>query len=173
MNSNKNIPAKARHMIPNSVQITQTQTTLHSGPLPSADELAKYEQLQPGLIAKIVETADKEQDHRFYLQKEEISQQAETLEISRSESKRSDYALKIYSRNSLLGLIFAFLIALAVLAATVLCIYLNHPIPGYILGSGGVVMIVYIFISGSNHLPKNDIKSKQTGGKSHEHREND
>jgi uncharacterized membrane protein len=122
--------------------------------------MAKYEQLQPGMIAKIVETADKEQDHRFYLQKEEISQKEETLEISRSESKRSDYALKIYSRNSLLGLIFAFLIALAVLAATVLCLYLNHPIPGYILGSGGLVMIVYIFISGSNHLPKNDTKSK-------------
>ncbi|WP_146133192.1 DUF2335 domain-containing protein [Pontibacter ummariensis] len=41
-----------------------SQQKFHAGPIPSAEELARLEQVSPGLALEVINMAKKEQDHR-------------------------------------------------------------------------------------------------------------
>jgi uncharacterized membrane protein len=66
----------------------------YSGAIPSASEMMKYEEACPGLPSRIMSMAENQSAHR---------QQIETI------------AVKASFRNSTLGVIFAFLIAMTTL----------------------------------------------------------
>jgi len=50
--------------------LTASQSrTIFSGPLPHPDILAKYDQVVPGTAARLIETAQKQGEHRMDLEK--------------------------------------------------------------------------------------------------------
>ncbi len=57
---------------PGSVTLRQEQFNLHTGPLPSPETLAKYDAICPGLVQVIVERAEKQSDHRMFLEKRHL-----------------------------------------------------------------------------------------------------
>lgn len=46
------------------------------------------------------------------------------------------------------GQFFGFLIGIFTICAGVLCVYLNHPVTGGLIGGGGVIGLVSVFIMG-------------------------
>ena len=153
MSSNKNIPAKMHQQRPGAVQITQTQTIHRSGPLPPPEELEYYGRIMPGLIERIVNTADREQEQRHATQTEELALRDKSLQIALKESGTIDKTLNIQSRNSLLGLIFAFLALCVCISGAVYCAYLGYPWTSSIIGLGGLATIVSPFIYGTRIDP--------------------
>ena len=137
---------KMRHNQPGTI-VSQVQTYHRSGPLPPPEELERYGQLMPGLIERIVSTAEKEQEHRFYVQKEELNQNTLALEITQRDGVRADYIVKTENRNSLIGLISAFFSLFFCITGSVICAYLNHPWTSSIIG--GIALIVSSFVYGS------------------------
>ena len=47
-------------------------TRIHSGPLPDSETLIKYNQVYPDLAKEIVEMAQKQSEHRQYLEREQV-----------------------------------------------------------------------------------------------------
>lgn len=45
-------------------QITVSQQKLYQGPIPEPEELQKYEDIQPGFAERLLQMAEKEQQHR-------------------------------------------------------------------------------------------------------------
>jgi len=104
------IPASDERIVEHqTVRVSQTSFT---GPIPDPQSLKEYEQVFPGAISYIMETATKEQDHRHYSEKFKLETEAKI-------------ALRgqIFAVISLL-LIIAGSIWLAVLGKTVEGIYL-------------------------------------------------
>jgi uncharacterized membrane protein len=57
----QNQPGKKQ---PQGQQITVSQQKLYQGPIPEPDELQKYEDIQPGFAERLLQMAEKEQQHR-------------------------------------------------------------------------------------------------------------
>ncbi|MBF0564571.1 MAG: DUF2335 domain-containing protein [Nitrospirae bacterium] len=100
----------------------------YRGPLPPASEFAKYEAAHPGTADRILAMAEEQGRHRREIEKRIVN---------------------IEGRNSLLGLIFAFLIALSIIAGSIFLIFNNKEISGLSLGVTGVASLVGVFIYGS------------------------
>lgn len=47
-----------------AASLSVTQVRHHSGPLPAADEVAKYDAIHPGFALRILEMAEREQEHQ-------------------------------------------------------------------------------------------------------------
>jgi uncharacterized membrane protein len=122
--SKKNLPASQRT---SNVAATRVAAS-YFGPIPPASEMAKYEEACPGLPSRIMEMAEKQSAHR---------QQIENI------------AIKASSRNSTLGVIFAFLIAISTLLIGAFCIFLDKDGLGTLIGSVGLASIVGAFIYGT------------------------
>lgn len=63
-------------------QHTKVELSSHSGPLPSPTDLQRYEQIVPGVAARLVDAMFKEQDFRQ-------ASERELIELEKSDSKRS------------------------------------------------------------------------------------
>jgi uncharacterized membrane protein len=98
------------------------------GPLPSPQLLQEYENILPGLAERIVIMAETQAAHRQRMERS---------------------VLKIESRNSTLGVIFAFLISVSALAVSGFVISQGKEIGGAILGGTGLVSFVGTFIYGT------------------------
>lgn len=103
-----------------------------SGPLPPPSILAGYEQVLHGAAERIVSMAEKEQEHRHSFD---------------NKCQRTD------SRDSLLGILCAFLLGIAALFAGVIVI-MRVPnkvgaVTGSVLGISGIASIVATFIRGT------------------------
>lgn len=122
--------------MPQTNQNVQTQQTavVYSGPLPPSSELANYEKIKPGLADRIVHMAENEQSHRHALEAQELGMTQRQINAA--------------VRESFLGQIFAFLIAIFTVAAGAFTAIQGAPIPGSILGTAGLAAIVYAFIQG-------------------------
>ena len=103
---------------------------LRIGPLPTADEFEKYENVLPGAASRILTMAENQSNHR---QRQEAEEQ------------------KAYARDSLLGLVFAFIFAMGALAGAVFLINGDHTITGTIVGGTGLFAVVGAFIQGRKH----------------------
>ena len=103
-------------------------TTTYSGPIPSASEMQKYEDACPGLPSQIMAMTEGQLTHR---------QEIERIVIKSS------------SRNSTLGVVFAFVLAMTTLIIAGICIYLDKDILGSIIGGVGLSCIVGTFIYGT------------------------
>jgi uncharacterized membrane protein len=102
--------------------------TTYRGPIPSGDEMLLYEKASPGLPGRIMTMAENQSAHR---------QKIELIAIQAS------------SRNSTLGVIFAFILAMTTLLLGGFCIYLNKDVLGSFIGGIGLASIVATFIYGT------------------------
>ena len=119
----KNLPEK------NANELQQAIPTIAAfsrfGPLPDAEEFARYEQVCPGAADRIIAMAENQSKHR-----QEIENRS----------------MKMTARDSLLGLIFAFIFALATLAGGLWLVTFDHPVVGTIFGGVGLGTVVTGFI---------------------------
>ena len=99
----------------------------HSGPLPSPDTLARYEQLMPGLADRIVQMAEREQEHA-------ITAQQKALE---SDIRAREATLRLQNR----GQSFALTVVFVSLGVAVVLALMGHDGPAAAIGGvmlGGV-----------------------------------
>ena len=120
---------KSRQLVSQHVQ----RQELTIGPIPSPDHLERYEQTLPGAAERILSMAERQSNHR------------QTLE---SKVIKSDI------RNSLLGLIFGFIIGMTGVASAFYLIYLGRILEGTIFGGATIVSLVSVFIYGSRQRRK-------------------
>ena len=99
------------------------------GPIPSPQDLARYEAIIPGLGDRLISRFEKQSDHRMSMEKE----------VTRADAKRANW-----------GLIAGFAVALATIGSSTLCIMNGHDWPGTVLGGGALVSLVGTFVYGSN-----------------------
>lgn len=104
-----------------------------SGPLPPPGALEKYNQIIPNGAERIMVMAEEQSKHR------------KTLEAK---------ALNTDSRNSLLGIIFAFVLGLTTIVVGAIIILKDYVYPGTIMGSAGLVGLVSAFIYGTRSRRK-------------------
>ena len=105
--------------------ISAAQTVMITGPLPSADEFAKYEAAKPGTAERILVMAEQEAEHRRKMEKL-------TVETS--------------IRLNASGQIFGFIIMLLSLGAIFTCILFNQPliaIPPAILALASLAAVFF------------------------------
>lgn len=106
----ESVPAELREQ----VLISLVKSEMHSGPLPAADELQKYETALTGLADRIVVMAETEQTHRHNFDNKAII----------AYERRGNYSLTL---------------GLSLIAASVYALYLGFPITAIPLGIFGVV----------------------------------
>ncbi len=106
---------------------------MHAGPLPRAADLYEYEQVHPGLANRIVNMAEREQQHRH---------QIETAQVE------NPYRLAKY------GQVYGFLALLTVLAFAAWLVAAGHP--GWATAVSGldVVGVAAVFVRGRNRAPR-------------------
>lgn len=109
-----------------SLQVT-AQHVEFQGPIPPPEILSKYDLVQPGFAERIVKMAEAEQQHRHTI---------ETTVVSESfvEAKR--------------GQLYGLLIGIIAIIAGALASVAGAPIPGAIIGGGGVIGLVSVFVLG-------------------------
>jgi len=114
---------------PHSGDKKQVQLTgsSFSGPIPPPQVLADYDKISPGFADRIISMAESEAKHRHTL--EEKALKSQIIEIR-------------------LGQIFAFLIGSFTIAAGAFSAIRGAQIAGSIIGSGGVIGLVSVFIYG-------------------------
>ncbi|MCM1065238.1 MAG: DUF2335 domain-containing protein [Eubacterium sp.] len=118
------------------------------GPIPSPDIMSGYEDIMPGATDRIIAMAEKQSGHR---------QSMEAIQV------------RAESRDSLLGVIFAFMLGMGCLAACVIMV-INVPnaagaICGSVLGVTGISAIITAFLQNTrkqNKEGKNSEKEKQS-----------
>lgn len=112
----------------------------HSGPLPAPETLARYDQLIPGVAARIVRMAEREQEHA-------ISQQQLALQSDVSARAK---ALSLHAR----GQVFALILALAGIGASVGLALTGHDwVAGVIAGSVIVALATAFLGTRSKETP--------------------
>jgi uncharacterized membrane protein len=99
-----------------------------SGPLPPPEILEKYEQIYPGAAKIILDAFQDQGKHRQALERAVVRQGA---------------------RDSLVGLIFAFIIGITTILTGGYCIIIGQPFAGAFLGGSGLSGLVGTFIYGS------------------------
>jgi len=110
-----------------------------SGPLPSAQQLERYEQILPGAADRIIKMAEVQSAHRQELEKSVVSAN---------------------TRDSKLGVIFAFILGIAALASGTIVAINASEWPGALLGSSGMAGLAYVFIYGTQSSKKERAKKE-------------
>ena len=121
--NNSNHPAKPEKSSKGVIQASST----YIGQLPHPEILAHYDEIYPGAAKIIIDRAEKQSDHRMDLEKR---------------------AVKSNIVNEKLGIISAFLIALAFGYIAYRCAIAGHDWPASIIGGTTVVGLVATFIKG-------------------------
>lgn len=105
-----------------------------SGPIPPPNIIRGYEEVLPGAADRIISMAEKQSQHRQHMEKEMI---------------------RIESRDSLLGIIFAFGLGIGcVIAAIIMSIVVPQSagvIGGSVLGIAGIGSIIITFIKSTRN----------------------
>jgi uncharacterized membrane protein len=115
-----------------SVVLTLSKT--HIGPLPDVETLTGYANLIPDGANRIMTMAESQVNHRISMESSVVKGQ---------------------TVQSILGQVFAFIIAISFLACATYCILEGHDWPGALLGAGGVTALVTAFIKGRNYQSRN------------------
>jgi len=103
------------------------QEYLHRGPLPVPEQLAKYEATLPGAADRIIKMAETQALHRQSLEKATVQQQA---------------------RNSMLGLIFGFLIGMTAILSGAWVANAGYSWEGLATSFAGLGSLVGVFVYG-------------------------
>ncbi len=97
---------------------------MYSGPLPSAEEFARYEAVQPGTAERILAMAEKEASHRHELEKT---------------------AVRSTAKLNFTGQIFGFIVALLSLGAVFVSIFLNRPLGAIVPAVTALIGLISVF----------------------------
>ena len=111
----------------NQVAIEQN-TIVDDSLLPSAEELAKLQQIDASIISWIMQRTEKEQDARLEFNRQNMGLVYKNLGITRT------------------ALWFAFILAIVILGAGAFFIFLEKEIAGTILSGAGVFVIIQSFL---------------------------
>ncbi|MGE5559138.1 MAG: DUF2335 domain-containing protein [Bacillota bacterium] len=116
------------------------------GPIPPPEFLAKYDDICPGFANRILTMAEKQSDHRQYIEK---------------------IIVKSDSRDSILGIICGYLIGTTAIVSGAIVIALGQPWSGAVLSVSGVAGLVGVFIYGTRRdkPPQPDIQDPKRTGK--------
>ena len=115
------------------VKLVLNRIEMYSGPIPPADEMAKYNEIAPDLVNRIMLLTENEQKSRH---------------------KSDDRELNIMGRNSLLGIISAFSISTLFGILSFILILNGHAVAGSVLGVGVLGSLVTTFIYGTKNINK-------------------
>ena len=132
MASKKNSLAPT-NQIHNTNTVTARYTEITSGPLPSAHELVQYEQATSGAADRIIKMAENQSAHRQEIEKKVISAN---------------------TRDSKLGVIFAFTLGMSTLVCGTIVILSGYEWPGTLIGSSGLIGLTSVFIYGTRSSRK-------------------
>ena len=105
----------------------ERKLSIEARPIPSPDELAKYEAIKPGITNIILNTYEKQVEHRIEIEKLVIKQKTDSAKI---------------------GQTYAFIITLVVIVAGFILILFNKDIIGIVTVIGALVSLVSVFITG-------------------------
>lgn len=132
-NNNVILPSENNDIANNSINSlnisSQRRISYRSGPLPTPEEMVKYNEAIPDAANRILIMAEKEQSFRH-----------------QSENRIIDKVLKSNSR----GQILAFIIALLGMGIGAWLIYLGNTITGSVFSGATLITLVSLFIKGSN-----------------------
>lgn len=125
----RNDKPQSQHAIRSSASMLQIQ----SGPLPSPDVLAQYNQVLPGAAERIIRMAEDQQAHRFKME----------TKVAATES-----------RNSTLGIATGFIIGMTTIIGGIIGILYGKELSGLAFGGTGLVSLVGVFIYGTRSRRK-------------------
>lgn len=129
-NKHPPIPAAGK---PNQSLAARFQAQSFQGPIPPPVIMEQYEDIYPGSVDRILAMAERQAAHRMDLERTVV---------------RCD------KRDSLLGLIFGFVLGLASIAGGVYCISNGNQISGSVVGGLGVTGLVSVFVYGREQRRK-------------------
>lgn len=114
----------------------------YSGPLPPPDLLAKFDDIQSGLVDGIVRMAEQQAAHRQALEAKQVDAIIADQRTGRTEAR--------------IGQVFGFLIGVVAIVAGTYAAAHNAQITGSIIGGGGVVALVSVFVLGRRRSARSD-----------------
>ena len=114
-------------------QQVEVSYTVSDSTLPSPQELSDYQRIDPNIVKFLMETAQKEQQHRHKME-------VEKMKVVKSSESRT-------TRINLWGMFFAFLALVTLVGLSALALYLDKPWFAGIFGFTAVVSIVSVFIN--------------------------
>lgn len=118
-------------------QIEQT-LTVDDNALPSPQELAAYQQIDPRIVDHLMELAKKEQEHRHDIDNQKMKM------IRRTESRSE--------RMNFWGMTFAFLCMVLFIGLTAFALYLDNPWFAGFFGLTSLISIISIFINAGKNI---------------------
>ena len=130
----KGVSPKKKIEILQSVSIVSIQHRSHSGPLPDADTLIKYNSVIPKGADRIMKMAEAQQFHRMSMENKVITSQ---------------------SSQSKLGQIFGLIIGIIGIGSGTFLAAMGETTVGGIIAGGTVVSLVSVFVIGKN-IQKDD-----------------
>ena len=110
-----------------SMQHLRIKQEVHSGPIPSPEQLSAYDKVIPGLAERIVKHAEVEQEHRHNMEQR---------------------AMRQPHREALLGQVFGLIIGVVGIVSAAWLISKGYPIAGSVFAGGMLVALVTAFIKG-------------------------
>ncbi len=117
--------------------------TYFSGPLPPPSTFKQYEDVLPGTADRIITMAENQAKHRQYIEKKQVDTE---------------------SRDSLLGVLSALVIAIAILVCGTLIALLGNStvatVAGTVLNLTGIATIIGTFLKGTSNSWKNNQDKK-------------
>ncbi|WP_299429566.1 DUF2335 domain-containing protein [uncultured Maribacter sp.] len=125
----KGVPHKKKMEILQSFSIVSIQHKSHSGPLPDADTLIKYNSVIPNGADRIMKMAETQQTHRVSIESKVITSQ---------------------SNQSKLGQIFGLIIGLVGIGCGTFLAATGEPTVGGIIAGATVVSLVSVFVIGKS-----------------------
>lgn len=118
----------------------QQRRSVHMGPIPSPEVLAEYNEIDPTFANRILVMAENQAKHRQELEKRIV---------------------KSGTRDSLLGIIFGFLIGVLALIVSLILGLNERTIESALLGVGGLGGLVSVFIYGTRSKSKENEESEE------------
>lgn len=126
---------KKKEEILRSVSVTMIQERSHSGPLPDAETLIKYNSVIPDGADRIMKMAEKQQEHRMSIENKLIQSQ---------------------TKQSGLGQWFGLIIGLVGIGCGTFLAYSGETTVGGIIAGGTVVSLVSVFVLGKKRQKSED-----------------
>lgn len=121
------IPSKKKDELLKGISFTMIQQKSHSGPLPDAETLVKYDSIIPNGADRIMKMAENQQEHRMQIEKNVVFEQ---------------------SSQSKLGQWFGLIIGMFGMGCGTFLAYNGEPTVGGIIAGGTVVSLVSVFVIG-------------------------
>ncbi|MBZ0242901.1 MAG: DUF2335 domain-containing protein [Bacteroidales bacterium] len=119
-----------------SLSVISIQHKSHSGPLPDADTLIKYNSIIPNGADRIMKMAENQQAHRIKLESKVIASQ---------------------SSQSNLGQLFGLIIGLVGIGCGTFLAATGEPTVGGIIAGGTVISLVSVFVIGKS-IQRNNLE---------------